>query len=501
MRAHSRFLLRFSVVALILGFGLSFFLRGQDAPVPRKLAADPALPLPEALSIFAGNLSCSAGNCHGGVTPKESMVRQDEYTFWLSHDRHRKAYAVLKGERSKRMAKNLGLKKPAHEDARCLACHAIPQAAQFEMTPALEAWLEKQGVGCEACHGPALQSGTSWLAAHTTQQWDGKSTKEKSEHGMYPIGDLAVQAKVCAGCHIGAPPDAENNIPARDMNHDLMAAGHPRLNFELSVFRANMPPHWNIGGKGQDKAEYEAKVWSVGQVASAKAQVELTGYRAGSKDAIWPEFSETGCFACHADFQLYPDWRSRKDHYGKRVPGHFPYNAWYTAMLEAIGKHYGLDNKLMEELSAFSLAMSKISPDKQSVATKAASVAKGLEEWLNKLASKNDSEGLLKAVLAANPVSNVGKQSWDNSMQLALAIAALKQNLYWQDQRGELSANNQETLQSMNQLLQRLAFPERERASEPKWKMKYESPFGYNSRENRPELEKQFTDLFERLQK
>ena len=54
-----------------------------------------------------------------------------------------------------------------------------------------------------------------------------------------------VQAQVCVGCHVGAP--AKDGVPARDLNHDLMAAGHPRLIFELSSYQANMPPHWRHG--------------------------------------------------------------------------------------------------------------------------------------------------------------------------------------------------------------------------------------------------------------
>ena len=59
-----------------------------------------------------------------------------------------------------------------------------------------------------------------------------------------------------------------------------MAAGHPRLNFELSSFRANMPPHWNVKlkDKKHDPGAHEAQVWAIGRVASAKTSLELLRY-------------------------------------------------------------------------------------------------------------------------------------------------------------------------------------------------------------------------------
>jgi hypothetical protein len=43
---------------------------------------------------------------------------------------------------------------------------------------------------------------------------------------------------------IETPKPGPDGKPWRDVNHDLIAAGHPRLSFELSAFMATMPPHW-----------------------------------------------------------------------------------------------------------------------------------------------------------------------------------------------------------------------------------------------------------------
>src|SRR5262245_28115618 len=285
--------LRIGGIVFAIAVAIGWALRG--AGPDRAVAADAPS---GGRDGFAGTANCSARGCHGAVEVppglKNELAQRNEYTHILLYDKHARAYQVLNSERGKRMAENLGI-KDAREDERCLACHTIPQFAHANAPKEVVA-MRSDGVGCEACHGPA--SGPKpWLTVHTIpDQWRKKYEKNPDdpvwkEYGYTDLSDLRVQTEVCAGCHIGAPPDKAKNLPARDVNHDLMAAGHPRLNFELSIFRANMPPHWNV--KLKDKlrnepgrkerltpGEYEAKVWAIGRVASAKASLELLKYRA-----------------------------------------------------------------------------------------------------------------------------------------------------------------------------------------------------------------------------
>src|SRR5258707_7590476 len=71
-----------------------------------------------------GVQSCAGNNCHGAVAPVgASRVPQNEYFIWSQKDKHAKAYAVLANDRSKLIAKNLGLADAEHA-ALCLDCHA-----------------------------------------------------------------------------------------------------------------------------------------------------------------------------------------------------------------------------------------------------------------------------------------------------------------------------------------------------------------------------------------
>ena len=254
----------------IQGIAILFFIGGaaglvmalsrpalRSAPLTQPAGRDnPQAAAPS----FAGTLSCSARACHGRDEPiKDAVAQQNEYTSCLMYDKHMQAYRVLFDPRALRMAENLaptnkdGRPIPPHRDERCLACHVTPALA-FQPDPTKDAdphllTLRDSGVSCEACHGPALKQDKPWLTQHTVPgEWREKykgDPSKKEEYGFTNLSDLGNQARVCAGCHVGAPPGESHGLahPARDLNHDLMAAGHPRLTFEFTAHRANMPPH------------------------------------------------------------------------------------------------------------------------------------------------------------------------------------------------------------------------------------------------------------------
>jgi hypothetical protein len=143
-------------------------------------AEEPILPQYQP-DIHLGVASCAGSTCHGATAPwKGSNVLQNEYATWQRSDKHAKAYEVLLNDKSKRIAKNLGLKN-AHTAAVCLDCHAdnVPaktRAKQFQIS---------DGVGCEACHGGAMR----WLGIHVS----GAATrKAEVAAGMFPTEDLPV---------------------------------------------------------------------------------------------------------------------------------------------------------------------------------------------------------------------------------------------------------------------------------------------------------------------
>ena len=127
-----------SVCVLILGVG--------QMPASAQPASSGA-------QAYMGVGSCSAPQCHGSLSPlttSKAGVRQNEYTHWVSLEKHSKAYEVLLRERSLVMAKNLKMPEAPAQSERCLVCHAMYapkelQGAKYQL---------EDGVSCEACHGP-----------------------------------------------------------------------------------------------------------------------------------------------------------------------------------------------------------------------------------------------------------------------------------------------------------------------------------------------------------
>ena len=262
-----------------------------------------------------GVLGCAAAGCHGGPAADALAGRPgaDAWTCaataWLARDPHTKAYAALESPLAIDMMRRLtGEAEPgvpkvaATEDARCLACHTNPSLARpvSELSDARLVMLRREGVSCEACHGNA----GGWLFDHTA--WPGPPPDGS---GMARLNDLGERALACAGCHVGAPA-VDGKLPLRDMNHDMIAAGHPRLTFDFASYQRDLPPHWrewDRTARTPRDADFETQAWLVGRVAHAETAAALLADRARraqekESPAPWPEFAEFNCAACHHRF-------------------------------------------------------------------------------------------------------------------------------------------------------------------------------------------------------
>ena len=231
-------------------------------------------PVSEPPGKYVGVASCANAGCHGATQPlNTTAVLQNEYYTWLNNDRHAGAYNVLFNERSARIAKNMRLRKRAYEEAVCLDCHTTNIPASL-ISGAVD--LE-DGVQCEVCHGPA----SGWRNEHTEQGW----THEQSiARGMIDLRSINARGTVCAGCHIGNAK--------KEVDHELIASGHPILAFELDNFTESMPPHWTAG-----RDSHGVRAWATGQVM--KFRDSLANLSRHARGDEWPEFSDMSCHNCH----------------------------------------------------------------------------------------------------------------------------------------------------------------------------------------------------------
>jgi hypothetical protein len=376
---------------------------GQGPPRPANLpGAKPA-------NSFVGVASCASMACHHGNGPPGSAG--SEYTTWVTKDPHARACEVLFSERSQRMSRLL--KRPAaHQDSLCLNCHVQQQYAAQTYSPR---FARQDGVGCEACHGPAQR----WLAEHVS--WGKRDVAYKVARGMRDTWSLPSRARLCVDCHVGSA--------ASEVNHDLIAAGHPRLKFEFGAYHAVWPRHWS-DARDKDPArggrrDFEAEAWRVGQVESARAALELLAARTQSgAGRVWPEFAEYDCFACHHDLKA-ESWRQQRDlnAAGKtgRPPGSYPWGTWYFTMPRVLAARSGPQGEpLLARLKALEDKMGEPFPDQQEVRQLTAGALAELTKWHAKPQKASDLFTALVGEDGRLPLDN-----WDASAQFYLGLAAL----------------------------------------------------------------------------
>jgi hypothetical protein len=363
------------------------FVYFQD-PAPAKGPVSKATP-----SGLRGNAGCAAASCHGGSGPRGSTGC--EYSTWMKEDRHFRAYDALFQERSRVMEANYRRVKPAdaqpQHDLLCLRCHTTDADAALRGQEAAFA----DGVGCERCHGPA----NGWLTEHYGRDWRSRTEEEKKATGYVPLHDLTAQAGLCVECHVGKP--------GQEVDHDLIAAGHPRLRFEYASFLATMPPHWDVAKEKARQPDLEARAWQIGQTVSARAALKLLmnhAEQAEGKKGPWPEFAQHDCFACH-----------HANRSGGTSSGRVGLNPWYFALLPEIGE--GAEARLL--LDRLSADMRAPLPDPGKVRDSARSLGELLDrrddsdDWARKLAR-----------LAERGADRL-PTSWDEATQRYLALAAL----------------------------------------------------------------------------
>lgn len=313
---------------------------------------------------YIGPGGCAASSCHGSVVPKTTTrIFQNEYSIWITQDRHAKAYSVLYNDVSKHMWEILNTdsewvskENPSHDKApyeakKCLDCHAlyVPQDLQAQ------SFGKEDGVSCESCHGPA----SGWLGPHTVRDWP----HEKSvQLGMYDNRNLIKRSEKCLTCHLGT---AEKYV-----DHEMLAAGHPDLTFELSYFTFYMPPHWKMPEPGADSWR-RVQTWGVGQAVQLRESLYRLVRRAESP--TWPEYAELDCFACHHSLTMAKDsWRLTYG-YGGRRPGNTRWNdarvVVFRDLVEEV--HPDTARRLNDEMTQLALLMNKLNGNRAEIAATA----------------------------------------------------------------------------------------------------------------------------------
>ena len=400
---------------------------------------------------YIGPGSCAATSCHGSVKPVAgSRILQNEYSTWIIQDKHSRAYQALTGDLGERMARILKLGANAEEAPKCLACHALyttpeQRGRAFEIS---------EGVSCENCHGPA----SAWLGPHTTRSWP----HEKSVAlGMQDTRNVIRRTEKCLECHLGT----KNKF----VDHEMIAAGHPDLYFELDSFSAVMPRHWKVpresepGKLVEEAAWVGVREWSAGQAVQLRAAMERLTWRAknerSDKKDVWPEYSELSCFACHHALGPAKDsWRQEHGYVGRR-PGDPAWNSSRYAVFRLLAKQIDSANgqELDRQLLVVSDEMSKLNPDRNVVSAAASAAAPIAQRIAERLATMPYDQAIALRMLQRIPddAENIALADERAAEQAAMAL----DSLYIAYSKDAKPANAAEVRAAINGLFQQLENP------------------------------------------
>jgi hypothetical protein len=268
-----------------------------------------------------GVVNCASSLCHGSIAGWDgSPVVQNEYVVWSRLDKHARAYALLTNAQSRSIAAKLGLAQPAHLSRECVDCHAHNPATRAPK-PA-PAHSVADGISCEGCHGPAQR----WIASHTAPE---ATHASNIRDGLYPVDQPLARAKLCLSCHFGSSE--------KYVSHRIMAAGHPRMSFEMETFTNLQPAHFKVDDDYiRRKGNIDGvRIWAIGQAVAVGTQIDILLDPQRGRDGAFPELTLFDCHACHhpmADTRWKPHTA-----FGKAIsPGLVRLNASSMLMLRLI---------------------------------------------------------------------------------------------------------------------------------------------------------------------
>ncbi len=272
-----------------------------------------------------GVATCATSQCHGSAVPRAgSNVMQTEYVTWTQDDSHSRAYEILNSDQSKAMAARLGL-RAAHQAKICLDCHAdnVPASRRGDK------FQVSDGIGCESCHGGA----ENWLSTHHNAPT--VSHADSVASGLYPTENVKDRADLCLSCHLG------NN--QKFATHRIMAAGHPRLSFELDTFTelwrtAGKQPHFRVDDDYKERkgAASHSYTWAAGLLEEGRQRLGLIIDGRILGDGMFPELALYDCHACHRSMKSV-QWR-RLPRHGSAGPGKPFINDGSLVMILALTK-------------------------------------------------------------------------------------------------------------------------------------------------------------------
>ena len=233
--------------------------------------------------------------------------------------------------------------------------------------------------------------------------------------GLIDSKNLSIRTEKCLTCHLGAP--------GLHVDHELIAAGHPDLRFELDSYTATEPPHWVE--KNADPL-FGMKAWGIGQAVQMRESM-LRVVR-DAQSGPWPEFSEMDCITCHHSLTGPESWRQKEGYAGHR-PGDAPYNVSRYVVFRKFAEEVdpSTNKELQAETDKVAMLITTMSPDRTAVETAAKRAADLSEKLLGEVRTADydraRTQRLIKSI--AGEADAISKQGERAAEQATLTVESL----------------------------------------------------------------------------
>lgn len=385
-----------ALIALFLG------VASGNTPVNAALPNDKA---------HLGVASCAGTTCHGRSEADGKIVRQDEILRWQEPSSptgaHSRAFVVLSNARSLAIARRLGLGS-ATSASMCLGCHSDAAAARGAR------FQQSDGVGCEACHGGAA----NWIDVHKAG-----NHRASLAAGLMPLENPTAKAAACLDCHFGSADGGQF------VNHRIMAAGHPRISFELDLFTALQAHHDEDADYVQRKGRSNGvRVWAIGQAMALDRALSLYANPSLGTEGPFPEFYFFDCHSCHRriyDSQTFS--QTVVDNPARPIPvGMPPFNDENMIMLSAAARVVapGLAARFDAESRAFHTALARDRGSAISAASKLRASANALLAAFQSASFGRDQTFAIIDLVASDAIS-ARFTDYEGSVQAVMATDTL----------------------------------------------------------------------------
>lgn len=366
--------------------------------------------------------------CHGvdsGASALERVVSSWE------NDPHSQAYSKLLSKDSQLIVARLNrgtldVASPEYKKIlreQCVSCHANEKTTDSQII--------EHGVDCFVCHGPAKAwSGKEHYSGNT------KDSRRFEGTDRLNMESLVERAKMCTSCHVGEI-NRGPGLQDREVDHRLMAAGHPPTYFDFEHYLERYLKHWDVDEENKRLGQFPPyERWRIGKIIAAQVRLQLLQDRAERAMSVspatthdWPEFTEYSCSNCHHQFDSQ-SWRQKV-----RSTNAYTWDEWYMEGIDFAWPR-GSDEQFRKPwLSAYATLKNNLEsrfPDPEVIRSQAQTMID-----LCKLAietSATPDEPFLREQLRRLLEDESQVTSWEKGAQWATTTRMLTDSLGWDSQ-------------------------------------------------------------------